>query len=267
VVDVWTGSDFGSGFRLTSRLVLTAGHVVRPGEEVIVRTVACGDRLRSKVVWRGRDTDTALLQILGDLPNDLQDVEPAGLGWAVGTSRPLACSAIGFPWCQEQSDGIRDTEHLRGEIQLGTAILGGRYQVSVQSGVPRRARDSFAWAGMSGAALVAGDFVVGVITEDAPNFLGGRLTAVPVGNMVKDDGFAAVWRAKTGDDPQLAPVELAPLTAQETTGRTPGSPASLLRADSEAVRFRGRTQETTRLLAWAGGSGAGTLDHPGFLGG
>jgi Trypsin-like peptidase domain len=191
VVDVWTGSSFGSGFLLTNRLVLTARHVVQPHREIVIRPLASEDKIRCQVIWVGRDTDTALLEILGHLPPDLQDMRSAGLGRPIGTSRPLACSAIGFPWCQQRPDGRRDTEHLRGEIQLGTAALDDRYQVSVQSGIPHRPKDSSAWAGMSGSALLADDLVVGVITEDTPNFTGGRLTAVPAVNMVKDDGFVA----------------------------------------------------------------------------
>jgi tetratricopeptide (TPR) repeat protein len=110
---------------------------------------------------------------------------------------------------------------------------------------------------MSGAALLSDGLVVGVITEDTPNFSGGRLTAVPVANMIKDNGFVAAWHAVTGKDPFLDPVELVPLTVQKPRERPAGSPASLLRADSEIVRFRGRTQEVQQLRAWADGSGLG----------
>src|SRR5437899_362476 len=109
VVDVWTGSSFGSGFLLTNRLVLTARHVVQSCKEIVIRPLVSGESLACQAIWMGRNTDTALLEILDALPADLQDVGPVDLGWSIATSRPLACSAIGFPWSQQRSDGKRDT--------------------------------------------------------------------------------------------------------------------------------------------------------------
>lgn len=258
VVDVITSaSSFGSGYVVANRLILTARHVIEPGGDVFVRTLASGHRLPCQAVWAGRETDAALLEIIGSLPAELRGMEPAELGRLIGLSRPVACTAVGFPWSQERPDGKRDTEQIRGEINLGTALLDGRYQVSVSGGIPKRPAESSAWAGMSGAAVIADGFVVGVVAEDTPNFAGGRLTAEPILKMIREEGFGAAWLSATGREPDVEPVELAPLTVRRPTTPKVGSPASLLRADSETVRFRGRTHEMQQLLAWAAGSGFG----------
>lgn len=258
VVDVITSAgSFGSGYVVANRLILTARHVIEPGGDVFVRTLVSGRRLPCQEVWTGRETDAALLEIIGSLPAELHGMEPAELGRLVGLSKPVACTAVGFPWSQERPDGKRDTEQIRGEINLGTALFNGRYQVSVSSGTPKRPAESSAWAGMSGAAVIADGFVIGVVAEDTPNFAGGRLTAEPILKIVREEGFGAAWLNASGTEPEVEPVELAPLTVRRPTAPKVGSPASLLRADSETVRFRGRTHEMQQLLAWAAGSGFG----------
>lgn len=268
VVDVLHGSRFGSGFLVTDRLVLTAKHVVRPGEDAYVRTLSNERQLRVELVWWGSDVDAALLRIIDSTWVPPEGLTPVRWGRLITMKYSVPCEAIGFPWSQEQPDGRRDTEHLRGEINLGTGLLDGRYQISVSSGAPDTPAAGLAWAGMSGAAVVSGEHVVGLIADETPRFARDRLTAEPVTRLLPDEGFRELWSEETGMPPVAESVELADLGTPHRRPSRKSSPASLLRAEAEVVRFRGRSGELETLLGWCEGVGPGMqlLTGPGGRG-
>ena len=264
VVDVCgrssTGAwSFGSGYLIAPNLVLTARHVVAdsggtPFEDLTVRLLADGRPFACELAWAGSDgVDAALLRVTD---SDGPRCERVRWGQLVTAMPGVACEAVGFPLAMEQAGGLRDTEHLRGEINPGTGLLSARLYVHVARGAPRHGM----WVGMSGAALFCGPLLVGVVVEDPPAFESRRLIAEPVTRLLADPAF----RDLVGSDAVAEAVELG----GERRVVQPASPASLLRADVEAVRFRSRTQELTRLAAWCEGSGTSVrlLTGPGGQG-
>jgi Trypsin-like peptidase domain/Tetratricopeptide repeat len=251
VVDVsaWTPAgavSFGSGFLVAPELVLTARHVVcnEDGallDEPQVRLTEGLTPLDCRVVWPGRpDLDAALLAVTDRLPS----CAPVRWGQLVASETRIGCEAAGFPASMEQDDQLRDMEHMHGQINAGTGLLGTRIYADVTSGAP----GSGGWAGMSGAALWCGPLLVGVIAWDLDAFASRRLAAEPVVRLFADPDF----RRLLGADVAIEAVELA----RPRPRLVAPAPAYLLRADAATARFRSRATELAELAAWCEGGGA-----------
>ncbi|WP_283134679.1 tetratricopeptide repeat protein [Rhizohabitans arisaemae] len=242
------GTSFGSGCLIGSGLVLTARHVVadrqgRPLDGLTVRMPEDGRPWPCEVAWTGpADTDVAVLRVTE--PGS-PSWEPVRWGELVAVGTGVACEAVGFPLAMRQAGGLRDTEHLSGTINTGTGLLGGRIHVTADSAPPRDGE----WAGMSGAALFCGPLLIGVIVEDPPSYGSRRLVAEPVARLWTMPGFPEVAG-------QGRTLEAVGLTGRRPPAGAP-SPAYLLRADAQVVRFRSRGEELARLATWCAGLGFG----------
>ncbi|WP_131763380.1 tetratricopeptide repeat protein, partial [Actinomadura fibrosa] len=265
VVDVWADGAYGSGHLVAPRLVLTALHVVAedvpPFGEPFTGAGAHRDGARVRVLgeerwWECRVRwplpgearwDAALLEIT----DPEWPVPPGSVRWGrFTTAAPDApCELVGFPRGQRTAGGVRETEHVTGRISPVTGSKTGHLQIEVAAkpdGSPG------AWAGMSGAAVLCNRLVTAVVIEDARDH--HRLIALPVRTLFADDAFRAAVREPDPESVELESVELAPLLAAPPDAGPPAraevSYVSLLRADMEAVRFRGREDELARLLVW-----------------
>src|SRR4029077_8107645 len=98
---------------------------------------------------------------------------PTRWGQLISSEVGIGCEAAGFPRAMEQDSGLRDLEHMRGEINTGTGMLGGRIYADVRSAHPRRG----GWLGMSGAALWCEQLLVGLVVGDQEDFDARRLVA------------------------------------------------------------------------------------------
>ncbi|GII85419.1 hypothetical protein Ssi03_34090 [Sphaerisporangium siamense] len=244
------GTVFGSGCLVGDGLVLTARHVVvdaasgRAARGLAVRSLE-DDRARPcEVAWAGTDRlDAALLRVVD--PQGSR-AGPVRWGQVASATGKVACEAIGFPRAMAQTHGpdagTRDTERFTGRVNAGTGLLGGRLHVSADDQVPERG----GWQGMSGAALWAGELLIGVIVADPPAWRARRLVAEPVSLLWAEPGF----REALGPGAVLESVEFAgpPRVAAS-------SPAYLLRADAQTVRFRSRVRELVSLTRWCDGGG------------
>ncbi|MEU5242621.1 tetratricopeptide repeat protein, partial [Streptomyces asoensis] len=264
-----TGRGFGSGYLIAPRLVLTAAHVLEGVDQAAQTPVTVclpdtGEReFAAAVRWQRWDdeVDAALLEVTdGDgwqIPQSLTDLlarPPQRYGLLVGT-RPHPVTATGFPRMQKDPDnGARWDEQLSGCISPGTGALAGRYEITSTDPTPG-SPDNSRWAGMSGAALlsddgVVGDMLCGVVRRDRQASAGARLTATPAANLLTDPDFRALVTEHTGWEPVLEPIEPAPLLTPAASERLLDSPAALLRADAEAVTFHGRDNELAALYSW-----------------
>ncbi|HZN16594.1 MAG TPA: hypothetical protein VFB84_00085, partial [Micromonosporaceae bacterium] len=240
----------GSGYGIGGGLVVTSAHVVtadgRPSDVVEVRWLHVQERISARVVWSGfgGGVDVALLAV------DAEPALPGGVsvvrwGRLVGVTAGVACAAVGFPDVVANPT-MRDSLHLAGTINPRGLVKAGLHSIDV-AGPPRRPAGGTPWAGMSGAAVFCAGLLVAVVARDAAGFASGRLTAVPIAACMRDPAFAAAVEQATGGPVWLEPVELIGLLAGQVGV---DSPASLLRADVAAVRFRGRERLVDDLRRW-----------------
>ncbi|MCB5163537.1 hypothetical protein LG634_01565 [Streptomyces bambusae] len=161
-------------------------------------------------------------------------------------------TALGFP--RMQGDGTqRYDEQVEACISPGTGALAGRYEL-VGRGAAAGGQDLPAgvtrWSGMSGAPVFSGELLCGLVRRDRQTDGGVRLTVTPAAVLVADAGFRAVVAGHTGAEPLAEPAEAAHLLSPAGPERDLRSPAMLLRAEAEAVPFRGREEELRLLAGW-----------------
>lgn len=208
------GARQGSGFLLDSRLVLTSAHLFE-GEGGAARVAVPGGMgTRScRLVWRRYDEscDAALLEADEDLVRDATTCRMSDVRW--GRTTGLAawenCEAVGYPRISLR-DGMRpDTEQIVGTLKPGSSILRGRYVLDSSHAPPPAAGTPGAspWQGMSGAALFAGEYLIGVVSGDPGQWAHARVEAVPISVVVADAGFQRVVEAVAGLRPEV--VEIA----------------------------------------------------------
>jgi tetratricopeptide (TPR) repeat protein len=249
----------GSGYLVSGRLVLTAGHVTGPaGGAVQVRCLGTGPGLfAGRVVWRQYDPDAELDEALLEL-NDPRWVRPDGLaavrwGWLVTSAAEASCEAAGFPRARvrRSADGtllLRDLAQVTGSINPLDGSKRGILQVSVTSATPDPAGPGASqWGGMSGAAVLCGPLLTGIVIHDADRYGGKLLDVVPAQRLLRSPSFSALLAADLGEAPAIEPAELEPFVSSRLPPRTP---AALLRADVEAVGFRGREELMDQLESW-----------------
>ncbi len=249
----------GTGFLLGDGLVLTARHVVEaalgPCE---VRALDHPAWVSSTLATLGdADRDGALLRVSGRLG----DVGRVRLGRLVGDER-ARCETTGFPWAQlERRDDvtIRRSEHLVGEVdRLSGQRFGGASSVltiHVHGSVPEgRMTAGSAWEGMSGAGVVCGELLVGVVVAHPAHFATDRLLAVPLTWLIASPRLASALSDARGQPVVLEAVEaqavLQPPYDQPPPRRLRQSSSFLLGARYGVVPFRPRP-ELERLRVWA----------------
>ena len=264
----------GSGYRVTQTVVLTAGHVVAGLPVRSPAQVRSGDvgaglcQLRvlgepgwvsGSVLWREESADVALIGLAGDVP----PVPPGSpvLRWGrVDGMEPVAVSAVGFPWAQERPDRVRDSEQLFGFIAPATTVKAGLCAVTVQTAAPAGRAGGSPWAGMSGAALFAGPFLVAVVVIDPARFGTDRVVAAPIAPLLADMELAGLLAVSVdgvaGVGPRLrlavtaeTSVALAP-PYRAATPRLGREPTRLLWPEYGIVPFAGRDGDLDTLQGW-----------------
>ena len=259
----------GSGYRLGDRLVLTARHVIapalaRPDGRVLVRPAGEAEWLPAQVEWDNADADAALIGI-----EDERWRAPAGesvLRWGeLAGSDPVPCAAVGFPWASARPDRMRDTAHVYGQLAPLGQLRQGRLDLDVASASPSAREGGSPWAGMSGAAVIADNHLVGVITVDPARYA-GRLVAVPASRLLADPGCRDLLAAH-GVLAEAAPVGVGwylRLPGGQTVGLAPAywpvsrrfgpEPSTLLRPEHGLVPFLGREAVLEQVTGWCQGA-------------
>ena len=254
----WTS---GSGYLIAGRLVLTAAHVVckagQPSLSVLVRAPS-GALMTAQVRWHPHDHDRAGSPSSVQGGGDVALVEITDPGWVAPvwrhpvrwgrlvTTRPgQSCAAIGFP-AVVATPQRRDSHHAVGVLNPGALVKSGLYAVEVTNPPAPADAEGSGWAGMSGAALLAEDLVVGVVIQDPAGFDSRRLVTMPISAVAADPGFARIVTAHVGRAPAIEPVELVAIAEPRVSIC---SPVSLLRPDLAPTPFRPRV-ELDLLVDW-----------------
>ncbi|MEV7346783.1 trypsin-like peptidase domain-containing protein [Streptomyces sp. NPDC093544] len=175
----------GSGYRVGPSSVLTAAHVVEDATTVRVRFNAdLTDEWTTEAIplWKDPRSDIAVLSIT---PHDDEPPVVAPRFGGIGDERAavLTVRAVGFPRFKLKDDernrawSYRDSHQADGSV----AVLSNRREGTLEVRVPPPGRDpepaASPWEGMSGAAVWAGDRVIGVITKHHRSDGLGRLAA------------------------------------------------------------------------------------------
>jgi len=253
----------GSGYRVTDTAVLTAAHVLDGTDRCEVRPLLARDWISGSVKWRDETADVAVIRLDGVAP-PLSPGSPA-LRWGkvTGTDQ-IWVTATGFPRAQERQGStgrIRESEQLFGFIPPVTSAKAGNYEVTVQTSPPGERAGASPWAGMSGAALFAGPFLVGVVVVDSPLSRTDRLEAVPVAPLLRDESLARWLDANAECVAPVGPrfgLQITTETsvvvrppyrpATDLVGRR--EPARLLLSEFGFVPFARRDRELAELEAW-----------------
>ena len=237
---------YGSGCIVRGRTVLTAAHVVAGAVSVVVRDPAKREYAATvdpRFVGDvdGRGPDLALLEI--DDPAFGRDLPPIGLA-AVdrdsATGEPVErCHVVGYPWFAETQSrtAVRDTVDAIGVVPLLSKLTTGLLSVQV-SVAPRElppektALGASEWSGMSGAPVVAGGCLLGVVIEHAPREGPSAITAVPLTALQADPvheewgpGVAdpAEWWSRLGAD-GIGDLQRLPVHRHRDRPRRTGRP-------------------------------------------
>jgi hypothetical protein len=169
---------YGSGYLIAPALVLTARHVVDgldatrarlllPDEDGLPGVI--GAHVAARVAWRGADgLDLALLCPEAGAPPFREGVGPVAIA-RLADRAAIRVDALGFPRAMA-SPAQSDTLQIEAVVSAWTGARGASLLLDVKTVRARTAED---WSGMSGAAVFAGDRLVGVI-EAVP----GRLDAL-----------------------------------------------------------------------------------------
>ena len=221
IADLGGSYRYGSGFIVRAGTVLTAAHVVAGAVSVSVRDpdkrvfpASVGPRFTGDV--NGPGPDLALLEI-DDPGPDLPPIGLARVDRDSPTGEPVRdCQVIGYPafMVQDTPDGgqVRETADATGEVPVLGRLAGGL--LSVQVTHPPRplppketALGESEWSGMSGAPVLAGGLLLGVVSEHAPREGPSAITAIPLTALEADPdhpgwgpGVAdpAAWWARLG---------------------------------------------------------------------
>ncbi len=269
----------GSGYRVTAASVLTAWHVVA-GLPILPRAdVAAGEDgtgrcdvrplgvqawMSASVLWRDEAADVALIGLTGDAP-PLPPGSPVPRWGMVDGAEPVNCMAVGFPWAQEQPDRVRDTEQLLAFVAPLSTVKIGHLSLTAISAAPSARQSDSPWAGMSGAAVFAGPYLVGVVIVDPARFGEDRLVAAATSSLCADARFAELADANAEALQSVQPrfrlavtqdlsVLLQPPYVPLPAGLTfTDVPVRLLLPEHGVVPFLGREQPLAELQRWCRG--------------
>ena len=230
---------YGSGCRVSGRLVLTAGHVVAGAVRVGVRGPD-KKQTQAKAVLVGdpHGVDLALVELTGDVGGvpqmPMAVVDRASPGAAVVER----CHAVGYPQFKEYfgPDGVsvRETADVYGEIPVLADLVRGLLTLQVSSSPEELPDSSVAlggsqWSGMSGAPVVAGEYLVGVVSEHAPREGASAITVTPLSQLDPDPGRSwpgvpnsALWWTRLGVPGGTRALQMLP--ALEKRGTRPYLP-------------------------------------------
>ncbi|MGW7499138.1 trypsin-like peptidase domain-containing protein, partial [Streptomyces luteogriseus] len=219
--------EYGSGYRISSNLVLTVAHLLGPrGEAPSCTVLLGGDDTEHPVspVWRATGRDLALLRLSSvaetgsAADEDPAVVPPIAFGRLPDGTGNVLFTGIGFPAYAQRagSDRLRglrrrDSRQVGGFIHLGSNMKSGYLDLSFTTAPPegRGSGGQDPWQGISGTALFTQDgaLLIGVQSQRLPAAGTGSAEAEPITVALEDPAFVGLL-ALDGVRPQAVRVEL-----------------------------------------------------------
>lgn len=185
------GARQGSGVLLTSRLVLTATHVL--GGESSAMVAVPGERRAAhcRLVWTGApgDCDAALLVAKRDLvPGG--SVPPLRYGTLTRAGAVHDCQVFGFPQVQRFAEDQLEAAQVLCTLMPTSGWLRERYVLHSRHHPPRPLHDGSPWAGLSGGPVFSGPVLLGLVIEDRPGWQHSAIDAIPIEKILLSPGFS-----------------------------------------------------------------------------
>ncbi|MEU1482564.1 hypothetical protein [Streptomyces sp. NPDC005752] len=220
-------TEYGSGYRISSTLILTVGHLLGPRGGTPSCTVLLGGNDAehpASPVWRATGRDLALLRLNAPAGTGAATdgnpavVPPVGLGRLPDGTGSVPFTGIGFPaYAQRARTDLlrglrrRDSRLVSGFVQLGSNMKSGYLDLSFTTAPPdvRGPDGQDPWQGISGTALFTQDgaLLVGVQSQRLPAAGTGSAEAEPVTAALEDPEFRNCL-ALDGIRPETMAVDL-----------------------------------------------------------
>ncbi|MFF2618301.1 hypothetical protein [Kitasatospora sp. NPDC058046] len=227
------------------------------------------------MAWAGTagERGDAALVLVDDSPHWQPPAGPVRWGRLVTTRPGARCETWGVPDEAQRPRLAVEAEQLAGRINPGTGFVNNQYVMDLDQHPPHWSPEGAPpWGGLSGAGVLCGPLLTGVVAADRAHSGHARLNVIPTYVLTHDPAFrAALLEHGGGTLAGLEGVEFQALTdpAQTPGARpTPATPAALLEAWRQIVPFHGRHDLLAELTAWCdlGEFGAWLLHGPGGQG-
>jgi hypothetical protein len=259
VVDAFGLQRRGSGYRITTGAVLTAAHVGAEATNIHVRFDADQAGLEwscpATVGWCDSSMDVAILEFTP--PPDKGPVTTVNLGQLDDRHAVIEVHTAGFPLWKIRADPAgtryRDLVHAVGTLAVLSNRRSGTMEIIVVPPGEVVEPRGLPWEAMSGAAVWAGDRMIGVVVAQFPNEGHARLVAARIDRCLRSAVAA-------GDHALSAILEVAdpnalPDVIPQTTRRLDTSGHREYAEDLVPLHgLRGRETELDTLAAFCAGA-------------
>ncbi|MGW4550248.1 trypsin-like peptidase domain-containing protein, partial [Streptomyces violaceorubidus] len=223
VIGPGKNAEYGSGYRISRKLILTAAHLLGTSAACQVMLGDDKAKLPATVVWRGSGSDLALLW-LDEVPAELGPAPGVPLGRLPDGVGSVPFVGIGFPaYAQrEETDrfrglGRRDSRQIDGRVNLGSNMKSGYLDLTITTAPPteKGPDGQDAWKGISGMALFTQQGVlIGVQTHRLPTAGTGSAEGESLATALANPAFIDILRQN-----RVRPVPVQVEASGRETGR------------------------------------------------
>ena len=245
---------YGSGLLVGGRTVLTAAHAVIGAVAVTVRRsdkLPWSAELDGALIGEADRLDLALL-VVPDLEEPFSHLRVATVDrdTSAGDQKIDGCWSVGYPLFEEVArDGgaVRETAQVFGQIPPLSGLVEKLLSLEVTKAphvLPASGTTlgESEWSGMSGAAVLAGEVLIGVVAEHARRRGASDITVTPLdflGDPDRAPANAAQWWERLGVSDPSSLVRLPAKRAETVVerivvGELPGAPPALIARDALA---------------------------------
>ena len=254
-----TKQIFGTGYRVTDELVLTAAHVLPGALATAIVWREGGPSVAGSVRWWRPDLDLALLYV----PQAVHWGPVAPVAWgridrATSVEGGVPFSFLGYP-AATTLHNVPSKDDRSGVIPPLSYAEHNLYALYVSGPAPRRPdATKTLWEGVSGAAVFSAGLLVAVVRSDQTSTEPGELLASPIETAVSDETFRQLVGISALAELPRSPLPAAPEhPAEVLLWRLPDVTLDEITRTKQELEARGlavrvRTQELAReqILQW-----------------